>query len=198
MIDSTRFPYRHSLRLCNYDYTQAGAYFVTLCVHNRECLLGEIAGDVMQLSDLGLIVAQTWDALPSRFPAVELDASVIMPNHVHGIIVLNNPQSCPTSSDSVGAELALPAAKSTPETQKKPGDASIAPTLGRVIQAFKSLSAIACNRAAGRTGVPFWQRNYYEHIIRNDAQLARIRDYTINNPARWAEDHENPEYPGPL
>jgi putative transposase len=174
--------HRRSIRLRDYDYAQAGAYFVTLCVEGRECLLGEIAAGEVRVSGAGEIVAQTWDSLPSRFPYVELDAFVIMPNHVHAIIVITDPPP-PVDPDSVGAELALP---------KKTGDASIAPTLGRIVQAFKSISAIACNRLLERSGVPFWQRNYWEHVIRDDADLARLRAYIEGNPGKWAEDRYHP------
>lgn len=142
----------------------------------------------MQLSDPGLIVAETWDTLPSRFPTIELDAFVIMPNHVHGIIVLNDSQSCPTSPDDAGVRVGQALPGSTESDDKKAGTPWGAPTLGDVVGAFKSLAAIACNRASGRSGIPFWQRNYYEHIVRDDTKLAHIRDYIVNNPARWGED----------
>lgn len=185
-------PYRRSIRLHDYDYTQEGAYFVTMCVHDHVCLLGNIVNDTVQIKGPGLIVAQTWNSLPSRFPSIELDAFVIMPNHVHGIIVLTDNRSCPILPESVGVEQALPASTQTPDNIKKTGDASIAPTLGRIVQAFKSISAIACNRTLDRAGSPFWQRNYYEHVIRDEADLNRIREYITNNPAHWAEDRENP------
>lgn len=193
------YPQRRSIRLRDYDYSSAGAYFVTICVAHRACLLGEIAGGEMQLSTLGRIVADSWLALPTRFPTVELDAFVVMPNHVHAIVALNEPIRA-AHHGRVGAELAPPAAIE-PETQTT-GDASIAPTnvstaitaptLGRVVQAFKSRSAIACNRVSGQAGMAFWQRSYYDHIIRDAHDLERIRAYVANNPARWIED---PEYP---
>jgi REP element-mobilizing transposase RayT len=139
----------------------------------------------MQLNDLGVMVAQAWEEMPSRFPSIELDAFVVMPNHVHGIIVLTD-----RLPESVGVGLALP--DSTASNNKKTGTPRSAHTLGDVVGAFKSISAITCNRALDRAGCPFWQRNYYEHVIRHDDDLNRIRDYIINNPAHWAEDQENP------
>jgi len=111
-----------------------------------------------------------WDELPDRFSGLELDAFMVMPNHVHGVIVL------------VGAGLALP---------NQEGAASGAPTLGDTARVFKSLSAVRVNRFLMRTG-PLWQRNYYEHIIRNENSLNKVREYIINNPAQWEFDRENP------
>jgi putative transposase len=186
--------HRRSIRLKNYDYAQQGAYYVTICVNHRECLLGRVADTEIELTDAGRIVAQTWNTLPDRFLTVELDAFVIMPNHVHGILVINeserpgNASIAPTnasldSAESVGAELALP---------KKQNPTEDRPTLGRVVQAFKSISAIACNRLLNRSGVPFWQRNYWEHVIRDDRDLARLREYIEHNPGTWIEDTLNP------
>ncbi len=173
--------HRRSIRLRDYDYAQMGAYFVTLCVHERECLLGEIAAGEVRVSGAGLIVAQTWDNLPTRFPHIELDAFVVMPNHVHAIIVITDPPPSPV--DPVGAGLAL---------SKNQGNPRVAPTLGDIVGAFKSTSAIACNRLLDRSGLPFWQRNYWEHVIRNDADLERLRDYIEGNPGKWAEDQYHP------
>jgi putative transposase len=165
---------RGSLRLKGYDYAQAGAYFVTICTHDRACLLGEAVGEEVRLSDAGSIVQEAWQALPGRFSGMELDAFVVMPNHVHGIATF------------VGAGLALPGEK---------GAASSAPTLGDVVRAFKSLSAIHVNRLLRRSG-PLWQRNYYEHVIRNERELDKIREYIATNPLRWALDRENPQRTG--
>ena len=99
-----------------------------------------------------------------------------MPNHVHGIIVYDRSPAIPRF-DSVGAGLALP---------KNEGNPRVAPTLGDIVGAFKSISAIACNRCWDRSGVPFWQRNYWEHVIRHDADLERLRDYIEGNPGKWA------------
>jgi putative transposase len=187
-VETPTLPYdpdchhRRSIRLRDYDYAQAGAYFVTLCVDGREYPLGEIAAGEVQLSDAGKMVAQTWDHLPTRFPNIELDAFVIMPNHVHAIIVITDPPP-PADPDSVGAGLALP---------KNQGNPRVAPTLGDIIGAFKSISAIACNRLLERSGASFWQRNYWEHVIRDDADLARLRDYIEGNPGKWAEDQYHP------
>jgi putative transposase len=167
---------RRSIRLRAYDYSSAGAYFVTICTKHRECFFGEIVDETMRPSEAGKIIQQVWDRLPERFASIDLDISVVTPNHVHGIIVL-------TDSSDVGAGLALPRSR---------GAASGAPTLGDVIRTFKSVSAIKVNRVLARTGQPLWQRSYYEHIIRNETGLARIREYIASNPQNSTIDQENP------
>ena len=165
---------RRSLRLQGYDYAQAGAYFVTVCTQNRLCLFGDIVDGEMQLNANGWEVQVLWNELPNRFARLELDAFVVMPNHVHGIAAF------------VGAGLALPGEN---------GAASSAPTLGDVVRAFKSLSAIRVNRLMMRSG-PLWQRNYYEHIIRSERELDKIREYIATNPLKWSLDRENPQRTG--
>ncbi len=211
---------RKPLRLPSYDYSQAGAYFVTVCTHKRLSLFGSIVEGEMHLNDIGRIVHQTWAALPARFPRIDLDAFIIMPNHIHGIIVLGaNPEDesgtrqAARIGDGVdsGAQQAAPLPVNPGFVVPSISDSDVtsgrgaaccapsdrashppsAPTLGVIMRAFKSTSAIACNRALGRTGEPFWQRGYYEHIIRNDRGLDRIRRYIANNPANWTKDPEN-------
>lgn len=175
---------RRSIRLKGYDYTQAGAYFVTICTQNRECLFGEIVEEEMRLNDAGQTVQSVWNELPCHYPGVEIDVFVVMPNHIHGTIVLMD-------DHVVGA---------TPCGCLVPGQAQgPAPTMSLpdVVHRFKSLTT-----ARFRHGVvqnnwhPFhgrlWQRNYYEHVIRNESELNRIREYIGANPARWEEDVENP------
>ena len=128
--------HRRSVRLKDYDYSQAGAYFVTVCAWNRECLFGSLVGETVNLSDCGKIIADVWNKLPERFPSIELDEFVIMPNHIHGIVILNT---------TVGAGLALPGTK-----HKQTGAASGAPTLGDIMRTFKSMSAVTVNRRLDR------------------------------------------------
>jgi putative transposase len=137
--------------LKDYDYSERGPYFVTICVKNRECLFGEIMASRMRLNESGELIQRIWDELPNRYTNLDLDACILMPNHIHGIIVL-------TDNAAVGAPLAAPF----------PGRASPAPTLGGIVRTFKSISTILLNRLLSRTGRPLWQRNYYEHIIRNE------------------------------
>ena len=160
--------HRRSIRLETYDYAQAGAYFVTIVTQDRACLFGQASDGAVDLSEAGQMVAAAWVALPTRFPTIDLDEFVVMPNHLHGIIVLSAPS---------------PSGRS--------------PTLGAVVGAFKSIVTVEYGRGV-RSGrwPPFrgrlWQRNYYEHVIRGEAGLDRIRRYIDENPIRWELDAENP------
>lgn len=191
--------HRRSIRLKGYDYSQSGAYFVTICTQNREHLFGDIINGAMHLNDVGAVVQGTWIDLPNRFPTVRLDTFVVMPNHIHGIIILTNNHSV-----TVGAGLAPPnihdhgsnhgvpgTCSSNLDSAKFQGTASSAPPLGDIIRAFKSISAIAVNRLLLRSGQPLWQRNYYERIIRDPDALSNIRRYIKANPQNWAEDTNN-------
>jgi len=172
--------HRRSIRLKGYDYSQTGYYFVTICTRNRECILSNVVDGKMQLSKIGELVQIVWNDLLKRFENLELDKFTVMPNHIHGIITI------------VEAGLALP----------NQGAASSAPTkdvsirLVDVVRAFKSISAINANRFLSRVGIPLWQRNYYEHIIRNEESLNRVREYIGTNPLRWELDRENPQRKG--
>ena len=173
--------HRRSIRLKAYDYSLAGAYFVTVCVENQECLLGEVVDSDVWLSEPGGVVQDEWDRLPIRFPTIELDAFQIVPNRISGILVITD--SCTPITAPVGALLAAPKTAQEGRT-----------SLFRVMRAFKSITAIACNRILNQSGVSFWQRGYHEHIIRNQRELEEIRAYIANNPAKWQEDHENPNH----
>ncbi|GBD27454.1 hypothetical protein HRbin30_02801 [bacterium HR30] len=184
-------PGRRSIRLKGYDYSQDGAYFVTIVTQDRACLFGQVVDGEMRLNELGTIVWATWHDLPRHYPNVDLDAFVVMPNHVHGIIVLTPVGAGfkPAPTNAAGFKPAP-----TNATGFKP-----APTAGRVhgltemVRAFKTFSARRINERRGTPGVRVWQRNYYEHIIRNDESLNRIREYIANNLLQWALDRENPD-----
>jgi REP element-mobilizing transposase RayT len=164
--------HRKSIRLKGYDYSQDGAYFLTICTRNKE-LYFEV------YSELKEILRRHWVELPERFPYLILDEFIIMPNHIHGIIIVG----------------ATPAVAQTDWAGARP-----APTVGEIVGTFKSLCVndwltyIKENKmnAVGK----FWQRNYYEHIIRNEEELAKIREYIQNNPLKWSLDRENPERVG--
>ena len=160
---------RRSIRLARYDYSEPTYYFFTLCIVGHKPILGDIVGYKMERSYAGNAVLEAWHGLPKRLSMVDLDAFVVMPNHVHGILFLR-------------PHAAAGAASSAPTKR---------PTLGRVLRAFKSLSAAAVNRALNRTG-SVWQRNYYDHIIRSSRDLEEIRMYIAQNPAQWQNDRENP------
>lgn len=175
---------RKSLRLKNHDYSEPGYYFVTVCVQNQECLLGEIANAEMKLSKAGEIVFQKWNNLPKCYSNCELDTFQIMPNHFHGIIHLNE------SNLNVGA--------GSPRPIHDQGQGAVtAPlrliTLGKMIAYFKYQSTKQINQSRQATPISVWQRNYHERIVRNEAELHRIREYIQNNPKQWHLDPENPD-----
>jgi len=164
--------HRRSIRLKGYDYTQPGAYFVTVVTRERECSFGEIVNNEMVVNPVGKIVLDTWGWLAAQYAYVTLDEFCVMPNHFHGVIMINDTGVCRGGSR-------------TAPTKTKP--------LGRLIGAFKTVSTKRINEMRGTPGVTLWQRNYYEHIIRNEHELGRIRTYIAANPARWQEDEEYTE-----
>ncbi len=169
---------RRSLRLRGYGYTEAGAYYVTVVTWKRASLFGEIVNSKMHLSEAGQNVAECWNAVPRHTPWVILDAFVVMPNHVHGIVFI--------AKDPVGAQHAAPLQNG----YRGPRPHS----LGAIVRSFKSAATRQMNLLRGTPGAPVWQRNYYEHVIRSEDELNRIRQYIEENPARWEEDEQNPGY----
>ena len=169
---------RRSIRLRGYDYTQDGAYYVTIVTQGRRTLFGDIVEGEMQLNDTGQLIANAWEWLATRYPHVELDSYVVMPNHLHGIIVI-------TSDHRRGGSRTARAR--TAPTRRKP--------LGRLIGAFKTVSTKQVNLAHGTPGRLLWQRNYYEHVIRDDEEWNQVREYIAGNPMQWEMDAENPNVP---
>lgn len=165
--------HRRSIRLPGYDYSSDGAYFVTICTKNREQLFGKIEDGEVRLNDVGESVEHVWLGLPKRYQNIETDEYAVMPNHFHGIVWING----------VGAPLAGARAGTRP-----------APTLGDVIGGFKSLSTVGYVKQSIHNPPKLWQRNYFERVIRDDAELDRIRRYILDNPANWATDPENHPY----
>ena len=188
--------HRRSIRLKDYDYTQAGAYFITLCVENRACVLGDVIDGEMQLSPSGAIVAEAWEWLAQQYPYVAIDEYVVMPNHFHGIIVIDaptvgavrEPPNEPPNEPPTIPSPSTPTVGAVREPPNKPPRKS----LGRLIGAFKTVSTKRINELNTTPGISFWQRNYYEHIIRHENALDRIRRYIIRNPMKWAIDRQNP------
>lgn len=172
--------HRHSMRLKGYDYSQPGAYFMTIVTQGRACLFGDIVNGEMRLNEYGKIVESTWHDLVNHVAGIVLDAFVVMPNHVHGIVIITSaPDAVGAGSVGAGSE---PAPTGKPKRHGLP----------EIIRQFKTFSARRINQCRKTGGVAVWQRNYYEHIIRNEQSLNRIRQYILNNPARWAFDRENP------
>jgi putative transposase len=273
--------HRRSIRLKGYDYAAAGAYFVTIAAQGRACLFGQVVDGEICLNEAGRMVEHQWLTLAGRFPTIDLDEFVVMPNHFHGIILLEpaayavdgsdgnraGTSPAPTEPTAVGATLVVARNVVAPDGIARPnGDragtspapteptavgatlvvaqnavapggmarsdgkragtspaptattrdhadatdawagtspaptantADRAPALGAVVGAFKSITTQAYMDGVRQSGWPpfigrLWQRNYYEHIIRGEKSLDRIREYVASNPQRWAEDRENP------
>jgi len=159
---------RKSNRLRDYDYSQDGYYFVTICTRDRKEFFGKVKQGMMNLSQYGEIVDRCWHDLPKHYLNCLLDLFVTMPNHVHGIIVIDN-------KNIVGNGL-------------KPF-----PThgLSEIIRGFKTFSSRTINEII-KGGIKLqWQKSFYDHVIRNEKSLHNLREYIINNPTRWELDIEN-------
>jgi putative transposase len=167
---------RRSIRLQGYDYTKSGAYFVSICSKNMDCIFGDISSGIMHLNQIGDMVNQCWHDIPKHFPHVELDSYVIMPNHIHGIIVIEN------HDNSFGAKDFSPLRKK--DTRKVPAGTS--KTIGSVVRGFKIGVTKWVRQNTSIRDV--WQRNYWEHIIRDEKDMNRIQEYIANNPAQWETD----------
>jgi 2-C-methyl-D-erythritol 2,4-cyclodiphosphate synthase len=164
--------HRHSIRLPGFDYSKGGAYFITICTHAKECILGQIGGGQAVLSERGRIVSDCWADIPKHYPGVMLDEFVVMPNHVHGVVWFETGERL-----DAGGMRAGPAP----------------PLLGNVIGSFKSASTRRINQSLGVQGALVWQRNYFEHVVRDEESLSAIRQYIRTNPQRWHQDAENPQ-----
>lgn len=196
--------HRRSIRLREYDYSTTGAYFVTICAQGRECLFGEVRDGAMNLNDSGCMLSEGWLKLPDKFPDVALDEYVIMPNHFHGIIVLNEPDD---DVDRRGEPRVRPPLKCEHKDHgehKNQGEHKVRPygtaegSVGRIVQAFKSMTTNAYIHGVNEHGWPLfagrlWQRNYYERVIRDERELDAARKYIFENPIKWDLDRENPQ-----
>jgi len=192
---------RRSIRLRGYDYSQPGDYFVTLCTQDRATRFGAIVAEAVCLNDVGALVDGYWQRLPTKFPTVLLGPHVVMPNHLHALVTLGPPAVVGADTwvrpytRHDGERLGSPAPS---DRDMLPVPPDPGPALGAIVQWFKTMSTNAYIRRV-RRGVwpPFrkhlWQRNYWEHIIRNEADLAEIVGYIDLNPAEWAWDRENRE-----
>ena len=179
MNSKSNLPQRRATRLRDYDYSQPGAYFVTICVQYRKCLFGTIIDGKMQLNEIGQIVVECWNRIPQHFPSVELGQSVIMPNHMHGIIAWGI------------TETRTPPPR---ENRNRRGEVP-SPALGKIIAYFKYQSTKHTNQHHNMAGTRIWQRNYHDHIIRDDTDLQRLRQYIQDNPMKWELDQLHPDNP---
>jgi REP element-mobilizing transposase RayT len=191
---------RRSIRLKGYDYAQAGFYFVTICCHDRTCLFGNISAaksgstidkPTMVLNDAGMIANCCWLEIPDHFPNVVLHEHILMPNHIHGIIEFVGAKNIIQAT--AGAKNIIQATAGAKNIMQAPvGAKNISPlrgpskTIGSVIRGFKI--GVTKWMRQNTNIYDVWQRNYYEHIIRNEHSYRRISEYIINNPAKWIHD----------
>ena len=180
--------HRRSIRLPGYDYSQPGAYFVTICVDQRQCLFGEVVDGRMVLNQYGMVVADTYRWLCDRYPYLYTDEWVVMPNHFHAIMVIADKPRRGVSRNAPTINKQRTANNSSnPIAKRKP--------LGRLIGAFKTVSTKKINILRDAPGTKLWQRNYYEHIIRNPDAMDKICYYIVNNPLSWSVDQLHPDNP---
>jgi putative transposase len=228
--------HRRSILLKGYDYSAEGIYFITICIYQRECLFGEIVDGALCLNRFGKIINTHWANLTKHHPHVQLDEFVVMPNHIHGIIVLNptvgagfdDPPLLPTDSLSTKPALPPPSRShiSSPmhdgdhgdgvdlhfgrgragfgdhldkcgqlSSKPAPTDIPVRQGISEIVRGFKTFSARQINKIRHTQGTPVWQRNYYEHIIRDETALQNIRRYVRNNPKSWQIDQLHPDNP---
>ena len=165
---------RRSIRVPGYDYSQTGAYFLTICTQNQKCLFGNVVNGEMVLNDAGRVAEQCWCDIPVYFPHVALDAFIIMPNHIHGVLVI---------TETVGAKNFSP-------LQSDQNPRGISKTIGSVVRGFKI--GVTKWMRQNTEFYNIWQRNYYERIVRDQEELEKIRTYIVENPMKWESDRENP------
>jgi putative transposase len=170
---------RRSIRLPEYDYTEPGAYYITICTYQKQCWFGDVVNGEMGYNQLGYIVYSFWQKLPRRFQHIQLDEFVVMPNHLHGILIITD----------IGKK-AQGNNKSIKEQFGKP----IAGSIPTVIRSFKSSVTKRINLMRSNKIPPIWQNNYYESIVRLESGLDGVREYIINNPYQWDIDEDNPKY----
>jgi len=181
------FHHRRSIRLQHYDYSSVGAYFVTICTFERECLFGEVVDNDICLNGMGQIVQDEWLRTAEMRKNIILDEFVVMPNHFHGIIHIRDP---------VGAHCMRPDHKKRTDVERAHVGAPLrrrkSGSIGSIIAGFKSAVTKRINQLRDNPGAPVWQRNYYERVIRNDQELQSIQQYVVDNPAKWQEDENHP------
>ncbi len=178
MFESSSENRRRSIRLSGYDYSFPGAYFVTLCAQDRACLFGYIKEGTMFENDAGRMIRSVWEDIPIRYPGTDIDAFQVMPNHIHGIILLQNVGAGPCAC---------------PNDEGRPQGVAPTISLSDIVGRFKSMTTkryidgVRCNGWRPFDG-KVWQRNYWEHIVRNEDALNDIHEYITGNPAEWERD----------
>jgi len=194
--------HRRSIRLKGYDYSQAGLYFITICIKNRKCLFGNIANGKLTLNDAGQMIENEWIKLPQRFKNIQLHEYIVMPNHFHAILEIVRatlvvaPNNNPAPNENGGKNI-----DNQNNDGRKGQPQGVAPTgktLGDMVGAFESKTTVEYIRGVKQKNwQPFdgklWQRNYWEHVIRDEKSYQNISEYIINNPLKWNNDKFNPD-----
>ena len=170
-------PNRRSVRLKEYDYSQSGEYFVTICTNNHECIFGNIIQEEMKLSPEGKIGQRYWEEIPKHFSNVQLDEYIIIPNHIHGIIILTESMVGTRHAVSLQEQFAKPVIGSVPT----------------IVRSFKSAATKRINEMRHTPSFPVWQKRFYDRVIRDDNELNNIRDYIRNNVLQWAIKSDDPD-----
>lgn len=202
MIHRPDTQHRRSIRLQGYDYSRAGAYFITICAQNRKCLFGKFVNGKMGLNNAGMMVQAVWDEIPAHYPGIDIDAFIVMPNHIHGIVVIVRTATRDHPDDGNGqnnGQAQGPAPTTAPDVRHDDGKKRTAGlSLPDVVHRFKTMTTKQYAHGVKQNHWPrfsgkLWQRNYYERIILDENELNRIRQYIMDNPARWDIDRENPD-----
>ncbi len=200
MAYNPKIHHRRSIRLKGYDYSQASAYFITICCQRITHRFGHIKNKEMILNEYGAIAYHEWLNLLNRYPNIALDVFQIMPNHMHGIIILKNTDdettltNLPLQTDSTTNVSVRAGLAPAPQQEKRQPQGLPTTTVGDMVGAYKSLVTNAClaiYKTKNTTTGKLWQRNYYEHIIRNEQAYYNISEYIIHNPAKWTADKFN-------
>ena len=182
--------HRRSIRLRKYDYSGPGAYFVTICAFNKECIFGQLVGQQMQENGCGRVVREQWFDSARRRKEIELDAFVVMPNHLHGIVWILGPRGEHVMMNS-GFALPLDRMLKAAPRPKRSIPAKRPHSLGAWVAGFKSAITSRVRVIWNNPDAPVWQDNYFERILRDEEELNRIREYVLSNPLRWGADRYN-------
>jgi REP element-mobilizing transposase RayT len=180
---------RHSIRLQGYDYSQSGAYFITICTDKKKKYFGDIVNGDVKLNLVGQYAFHQWKLIPQRFTNVELDEFIIMPNHIHGIIVIRSGSGEGSDNEVMDGKQRLFSDPSPIHVHEKIHPNGTYPgSIGAIVQNFKSSTSRKINAMPKMKGITIWQKNYYDHIIRNEEDYARIVEYIRINPQKWEQD----------
>ncbi len=172
---------RRSIRLQNFDYSANSTYFVTICVKDRSCFLGQISDGLVFLSEAGAMVEREWLRSATIRGELELHSFVVMPNHLHGLI-------------SIVPGEAIRAVENVSSSSSKQPKGPDSRSLGSFVIGFKSATTKQFRELSGKSDISLWQRNYWERVVRSEGEFARINEYMMSNPMSWESDRENPDH----